>query len=323
MSLVLVTGAAGWIGRHVCNSLRLSGAHIAALDIVAPPFHCDEVIRCGIESFRSPPERLKIVLSRASAIIHCAGRAHRPNETPDEVRQFQETNVEGTRALIAACEAVGPHRVIYVSTIAGYDWDSNPDAPCTEDAPMRFVSAYSRTKIEAEMILRESELDWRVVRLATVFGDGDKANFAKLVRAIKQRRFFIPGNGAARKSIIPVEFAGQVLAELALIAEPRYRLLNVAMPATPTLREVCDTFSSVCDFPRALRIPLGVLRGASFGCDVAARLGLNLPLTSPILQKLTRSTVVDAARLYETLPGIAWPSFADAVRAASAYYRSL
>lgn len=48
--------------------------------------------------------------------------------------------------------------------------------------------------------------------------------------------------------------------------------------------------------------------------NVAALVRPNLPLTSVDLRELTTSTVVDATRLYEILPELQWPTFAEALR---------
>ena len=57
--------------------------------------------------------------------------------------------------------------------------------------------------------------------------------------------------------------------------------------------------------------------------NVAARVRPNFPLTTANLRKLTISTVVDASRLYETLPELQWPTFAEALRPAAEYYRTV
>jgi len=270
-----------------------------------------------------PPQELCRLLARAVAVVHCAGRVHRAVETPAEIASFERTNVAGTRDLLTACRKAGVRRIVYVSTIAGYDWTAAPAGGVSEDGRLSVPTAYARTKLEGERLIRESALDWRTARLATVFGTDDRANFAKLAGAMKRGQMVVPGSGMARKSVIPVEVAAEVLMRLALIAEPRHRLMNVALPEAPALREVCDAFSAACGFLRARSVPLGLLRAAALAGDVAARLRPGFPLTTANLRKLTTSTVVDAKRLYETLPEKRWPTFAEALVPAAEYYRGL
>jgi UDP-glucose 4-epimerase len=262
-------------------------------------------------------------LAATVTVVHCAGRAHRPVETPAEIACFEETNVAGTRGLLAACKKYGVRRIVYISTIAGYEWTRPPADGVSEDAPLSASTAYARTKLEAENLVRESGLDWRVVRLATIFGTGDRANFAKLAGALKRRRFVVPGNGAARKSVLPVELAAEALARLALKDEPRHRLMNVALPEAPTLRELCDGFSAACGFARGRSVPLVLLRAGAAAGDIAARLRPTFPLTTANLRKLTTSTVVNPTRLYETFPDFPRPTFAEALEPAAEYYRNV
>jgi UDP-glucose 4-epimerase len=188
---------------------------------------------------------------------------------------------------------------------------------------MRPTTAYASTKLQGESVVSESTLDWRGVRLATVFGRGDKANFAKLARGIRRRRFVVPGNGVARKSVIPVDLAAEVLARLALENSPRHRLMNVSLTDVPTLRGLCDDFSQSCGFGRAPSIPLSALRCGAVVGGLVTRLWPNFPLTTSTLNKLVTSTVVDNRRLRETFPDLSMPSFPEALKPSAEYYRNL
>ena len=276
-----------------------------------------------IGRFGELPDELRRLLESTSAVVHCAGRAHRPVESQTEKEAFTRTNVAGTRELLMACKATGVERVVYVSTIAGYDWTKTPIAGVDEEGLLRPTTAYARTKLEGEKLVRESGLDWRAVRLATVFGVGDKANFAKLAGVLKCGRFAVPGVGEARKSVIPVDLAAEVLVRLALLAEPRHRLVNASLKHAPTLREICDSFSAECELPKARKISLALLQVGALLGNLAVKLHPDFPLTTMNLNKLTISTVVDSARLYEALPDIPQPTFVEALRGAAEYYRSV
>lgn len=321
MKAILVTGAAGWIGRQVCAKLQARGGRVVAYDLVGGDGPWDEAYVGGLDDLAQPPAELRQLLGTVATVVHCAGRAHRPVETAAEVALFERTNVVGTRDLLSACRAHGVKRIVYISTIAGYDWSTAAGAGVSEMAVLRPPTAYARSKLEAERLVVESGLDWRAVRLATVFGAGDRANFSKLADALRRGRFVVPGQGTARKSVIPVELAAEVLVRLALVEAPKHRLMNAAIPEAPTLREICDTFSAECGFPQAKAVGLGLLRAAGMAGNVAALVRPNFPLTSVNLRKLTTSTVVDATRLYETLPELPWPTFAEALRPAAEYYR--
>lgn len=189
-----------------------------------------------------------------------------------------------------------------------------------EDASVRPSTAYAASKLQAEDLVRESGLDWSIARLATVFGAGDTANFRRLAQALKARRFILPGTGDARKSVLTASRAGEMLGRLATQETGRKAVINLAAPNPPTLREICEAFSRCCGFPAAPTAPVWLLRsGARLG-DAAQGIGLSVPLTTGILQKLTTSTVLDVTKMQRMFPDLIWPNFEQELSRAAHYY---
>lgn len=313
MSTVAVTGGQGWVGRAVVADLVRRGLPVRALGRSGAEGTFDLAAPAGDPQW----ER---ALQGSESVVHAAAHVHRPNETPDEVRLFHEVNVEGTRKLLAAAERVGVRRFVFVSSIAVYG--ATPGAMPDECAPLAPASHYGRSKMEAEELVRASKLDWVIVRPATIFGAGDRANFARLAQALRRGRFIVPGRGAARKSVLPVTLAGELIADAVARPWPARTTWNLALPVAPTLREICDAFSAQHGWPVARSVPLGLLRvGARVG-DVCAAVAGRAPLTTTTLAKLTTDTVVDTRALVAMLGRPHWPSFAEALRESSDHYAS-
>ena len=312
---VLVTGARGWIGRFVCRWLSAAGCMVRKTVRQSPAI--DEFVwdctRLGHHS------QLNQALEGCHAVVHCASHVHRSVENSADASLFQQVNVEGTRQLVAGCLAVGVNRIVYASTVAIYGWS---DAGAKdEDAPVSPSSHYCRTKLEGEDFVRTSGLDWRIARLATVYGTGDKANFLKLASALKATRFWIPGPGRARKSVLPITRAAELLGRLAMLHEPSYRLVNLASTHTPDLREICDAFSTVCGFRRARSLPSSLMRRVARLGDSLSWAGFAFPLTSHGLQKLTTDTVVNVRRQQILFGDLVWGDFCEDLMSFRDYYR--
>ena len=239
---VLVTGAAGWLGQAICRQLLAIGVEVLAADlqeIGGPWQHFLPMDLCSNPIADAEAAGPALGIGTISALIHCAGYAHRPVETPEEVKRFYAINAEGTRRTVAWAQSQEIQKFLYLSSIAFYDWASSSDnAPLGEDAPLMGMTAYAASKLEGECAVVDSDLDYRVVRLATVFGEGDRANFSKLARALAKRRFFLPGAGSARKSVISVDRAAEWIVRLALLENPKHRLVNLGFANPPTLAEV-------------------------------------------------------------------------------------
>lgn len=321
-SRVLVTGAAGWLGRAICASLQESGVVVIAADLAeaeGPWSMFVEIDLCAQPIASAAASRRIEALGPITAVIHCAGYAHRPVETPVEVARFHAINAEGTRRTLDWARALGIPRFVYLSSVAFYDWAAI-SGPADEESPLAEKTAYAASKLAGEQAVIESGLDYRVARLATVFGAGDRANFAKLAAALKRRRFLLPGAGEARKSVISVDRAAEWLAALALREAISERILNLGFTEAPSLREICNAYAEVCGFPYPPRIPLRLLRVAGFFGDQVARVAHGFPMTRSTLQKLTRSTEVNCQRAAAVFPEIKQCTFVDELKKAKEWY---
>ena len=322
MRAILLTGAGGWIGRSVAEAAKAAGVHVVGVGRrPAEDSKCDDFIRFDIEGDDLSPIVDRVGKRRLDAVIHCAGLAHVTGKEARNREPFFAVNAKGTRSMLDVARFCEIPRFVYVSTISVYDWQAS--RVCDEDAAVKGDEPYAGSKLDGEKSVRASGLDWRIARLATVFGPGDDANFSRLAKALARRRFVVPGDGSARKSVLPVSLAGRWLLNLAEIDSPRHRLVNLALPAAPTLHEICEGFSAHCGFPRPFSLPLPILKFAVTLGDYIARNSDGFPLTSRNLRKLTASSVVDVRRAAEMFdvnhPDL--KTFSDWLGSFASYYK--
>jgi nucleoside-diphosphate-sugar epimerase len=143
----LVTGGAGFVGRSVCALLRERGVRIRTLDL-SPLDPADA--HPEIEHFRGDI-RDSTLVHRAAAgadlVVHAA--AALPLWKPDEILSI---NVQGTRSVLQAAADQRIPRVVHVSTTAVYG--APGIGPLLETDPLEAIDPYSRSKIEAEAVVR-------------------------------------------------------------------------------------------------------------------------------------------------------------------------
>ena len=321
---VIVTGANGWIGRALCSHLKATGCMVVAADLSEEQGDWDEFLALDLqEDSIFNRDRLKAVLAKSSewSLVHCAGYAHRPVETPEEVERFYAINHAGTEKVVACCHEFSIQRLVYISSIAFYDWSIVKATELFDEAaPVRGATAYADSKLKGEQCILQSSLDYRVVRLATVFGKGDHANFLKLAIALKSKKFVIPGNGNAAKSVISVNKAAECIGRLAVINDPKYRLLNLGFPSPVTVSQICEQFSESCGFAPPRGLPLWVLRILASVGDSLTKCMPAFPLTSDNLRKLSNSTVVNCTRASEMFPELNHTCFARELHEARSWY---
>jgi nucleoside-diphosphate-sugar epimerase len=193
---VLVTGANGFLGRHVCAALRDGGLDVRAM--CQPGTSTDGMEDLGeiVEAELLDPEDLVDALEGCDAVVHLAAQVSEWGR----YAWYERVNVLGTRSLADAAAATGAQRFVFVSSLAVHgvgDFDG-----ADEDAPRNAAgNPYARSKIAAEDLLMEHDrarhLDVVIVRPGWVpFGPGDLRGFPPLARTIATGRMPVSGDPA-------------------------------------------------------------------------------------------------------------------------------
>ena len=168
----LVTGATGFVGSHLTETLRRHGDEVTAL--ARSPRKAELLAPLGV---RVVPGDLHDAgaLTRAvegqDVIYHVAGVVAARNEAG-----FLAANRDGTANLVAAAERVGRPRFVMVSSMAAVG-PSTRGQPHRGDEPPRPVTAYGRSKLAAEDVVTASSLPWTIVRPPMVYGPRDTEVF--------------------------------------------------------------------------------------------------------------------------------------------------
>jgi UDP-glucuronate 4-epimerase len=155
---VVVTGAAGFIGSHVCEALVARGHEVVGVDNF-DPFYARAVKERNLEGLRSQPAfrlveadvaRDAVPLDGVAAVLHLAAKAGvRPSL--DDPAAYVEANVTGTARVLDAARRAGIRRVVFGSSSSVYG-DATP-APFAEDAPaLAPISPYAATKRAGELL---------------------------------------------------------------------------------------------------------------------------------------------------------------------------
>jgi nucleoside-diphosphate-sugar epimerase len=171
---VLVTGAAGFLGRRVIEAL-LSGSYsappvsrIVAADTVACPI-ADERVDARIGTIVHPAFIASLVEPDVDLVFHLAAVLSGQSEA--EFDLGMQVNVDATRNLLEACRALGrPPRFVFSSTVAVFGDDLPEVVP--EHSVVRPQTSYGTAKAIAELLVNEYSrrgfIDGIACRLATV-----------------------------------------------------------------------------------------------------------------------------------------------------------
>lgn len=200
---VLVTGAAGFIGRRVMRCLALYGHQAVGLDLVPPiPGDYDWIIA----DLRNPSEIVK-AFDDVEAVIHLAAVAD-VSEVLVNQRHAASVNVLGTANTIERAFLSGVRHFTFASTVWVY---GDQPGDCDETSPIPFPPKhpYTTQKLAGEAIVTSYQQGsppyLKCVRLGIPYGPGARRGSVIrefLVRALEGKPITIQGDGFQRRHFV-------------------------------------------------------------------------------------------------------------------------
>lgn len=206
---VLVTGASGFVGRPLCDTLGHAAYELVPAVRISRglPGECVVGEIDGKTNWRR-------ALQGVHAVVHLAARVHMMHDSAtDPLAAFRSINTEGTLNLARQCAAAGVRRFVFVSSVKVNGEERA--APYTEADTPAPEDAYALSKWEAEQGLRqiavETGLEVVILRPPLVYGPGVGANFLALLRAVARGMPLPLGAIDNRRSLI---FVGNLAAAI-------------------------------------------------------------------------------------------------------------
>ncbi len=274
---VLVTGGTGVVGRAAVTELLKKGHTVrlvsrnATEDARQWPSRGDDL--AGVEAWPadiSDQAELKGCADGCDLVLHVAGIV---DESPPDVT-FENTNVEGTRAILREAERARVGRFIYVSSL-GAEAGQSP---------------YHRSKRRAEDIVRNFAGGWIILRPGNVYGPGDEvvSVLLTMVRTLP----VVPVVGSGEDKFQPI-WVGDLAAAIVACSERtdlHGRVLDLAGNEITSINDLLDRLGQITARTPA-RIPVpGFLVGA--GATIAGMLGAKLPINENQLTMLSEENVI-------------------------------
>jgi len=269
----LVTGAAGFLGRHVVDELLRADMRPRVL--VQSATDAAALSRDDVDVFIGDIQDRTVLLDAvrgAECVVHCAARTG----PWGPAREYQSTNVEALETLANVAMAVGVQRIVHVSSITVHGNDIHGTAD--ETAPYRVESnPYSRSKVAGERLLRRlvdtDGLPVTIVRPGYLYGPGDLAGFARLATRIRDGHMVVIGSGDNHIPLIHVRDAahGVLCAVTAPSAVGSAFLLVNDEPVTQ--RDYLDAIAAQLGVPAPSRhVPYQLALMIGRGLELGARL---------------------------------------------------
>lgn len=230
MSSVLVTGANGFIGRHLVSSLQEHGHSVVEATRV------DGDIADPATWARFP---------RTEVVVHLAGRSFVPDSWADP-RSFAESNVVGTWTALEHCRAHGA-RMVFLSS---YLYGAPSQLPIPESAPLAVLNPYALTKKQAEeacaFYANAHGLGITVLRPFNVYGPGQPGSFV-VPAVLEQLRGGVEiavKDATPRRDYVYVTDVVTAIMQ-SLTAPTGFRVFNVGSGVSHSVADLVDVVQAV------------------------------------------------------------------------------
>lgn len=230
---VLITGASGFLGRHLVRFLSDNGLVVRAAARDTAGINCSSSVAAVQIPDLMHAANLQPLLAGVDQVIHLAGIAHR--KASDE--EHEQVNHRATLALVNAAKQEGVRHFVFVSSIGAQSGPSS-DVILDETSVPKPTTPYGRAKLAAENSVRESGISFTILRPTVVYGEGAKGNFSTIV---KIARLPVPlpfGSLSNRRSLLSIDNFGAAV--LTVLENPAAlnEIFVVADPTPVTIGEI-------------------------------------------------------------------------------------
>ncbi|MEJ2184388.1 MAG: NAD-dependent epimerase/dehydratase family protein [Gemmatimonadota bacterium] len=318
---VLITGATGFVGFHLASALADRHVHVRALvRSTSDVRHLDALGFEREEANLGNAAALEHAVRDVDTVLHLAGLTRARHEA-----EFRDVNVEGTRRLVDAMVKSGrPRRLVYVSSLAavGPAPDGRPVHPDDEPRPL---TAYGRSKLDAERLCLAARktLGVVVLRPPAVYGPGDR-DLLSFFRLARHGVLPVPSGPPRRLQMIYAADLAEAICR-AGVAEAASGIYHTAEPRAYAWREVLELVAeAVGRSGRKVPIPAGLIRAAAAVSEAAGRaMGRPSIFTRDKARELLAPAwLCDTEAARQDLDFVARTPLAEGLRETAAWYRA-
>jgi UDP-glucose 4-epimerase len=239
---VLVTGANGFLGRHVARCFAAQGHSV--LGIGHGAWLQEEWELWGLRGWHSADvtlETLELYAGEPAVIVHCAGGGSVSFSIEDPIADFERTVVTTAHVLEYVRTFAPSCRVVYPSSASVYGMVEA--VPIREDYPAAPISQYGTHKLMAEQMVtsyaRQFGSSAAIVRLFSVYGCGLRKQLLwDACRKFANDDSVFMGTGDEVRDWLHVEDAANLLLAAAEHASPQCQTVNGGCGQGATVREV-------------------------------------------------------------------------------------
>jgi uncharacterized protein YbjT (DUF2867 family) len=275
--IIGLTGATGFVGRHLVKRLLVDGHKIRALVNRRSPDSAPESQVVAVTGSIKNNKSLLSAFEGAEVVCHLVGLI-----AETRTQTFEEIVAQGTANVVKACQESGVRRIIYISAIG-----------TAADA----ASKYHKTKFDAEQAVISSDLEYVILRPSVIFGPGD--GFITMLERLIRMSPVTPVIGSGRYELQPlfIDDLVEVIVQSMTSDIGLGRIIELGGPKKLEFLEILNIIKQVTGRRRlTLHLPLAFMK-------LVARLLETVmnpsPITTDQLLMLEAGNVVESSETIE------------------------
>ena len=237
---IFITGATGRIGRHLLKRMETAGCRIYALCRSCSHDH-DFAATVIKGDLLDQDSYAKVFEEGIDAVVHMGAVTY-----TNDSNKYYEVNDRATRKLVKICESNAVKKMVFISTCAASDNSGH----------------YGVSKLMAETFVRDSKLNWVILRLSEVYGLSDEKGVYFVLSSLKNTPFiFTIGNGKYLLAPVHISDVVEAVAKAAVMDNIANKAYNIAGPEVLTYNEMVDRVLRIHGLKKThLHVPVFVAR---------------------------------------------------------------
>jgi len=319
---IAVTGATGFLGRHLCERLLAEGRQVSILarNRASADVYEGRAGRIVIGDI-ADPSAISELVAGTDVVIHLVSNFRTTAGSPES---YHRTNVVGTQTVLDACRKAGVKHLIHCSTIGVHGHVQS--TPANESSPVNPGDLYQETKLEAERLARaaasQRALEIVIVRPCSMYGPGDM-RMLKMFKLLSKRIFFLVGPCAENFHAVYIDD----------VVDGFVRVLDTEGLAGETFILGGDRYLSLKDYiavaakavgapPPFLKFPYWLFYGAAIACEtLCVPFGIEPPLHRRRVRFYRNNRAFDISKARKVLGYTPQVSLEEGMRRTVSWYR--
>jgi len=304
--IVLVTGATGFVGQHLCNFLCTNGYTVYATYRKMKPVCPHPNIKWfQIQNINIDTDWSRL-LYNVEYVVHLAALAHQMGiRGQGRLAEFMTVNAEGTAQLAQAVAASTVKRLVFISSIGAVK--SLSTEQITESTHCTPDTDYGKSKLAGEQrvqeILKNSQPDWCILRLPLVYGPGNPGNMARLLKLIRTGLPLPLGGIDNQRSFVYIGNLVEAIERCLWHPGASRRTFFASDREVVSIVELLTLLAKQANKPlRLFTAPGPLMNGVAVLGDLLSQaVGKSVGIDSYSLSRLLGSLYVDSTPLYEAI----------------------